>query len=257
LSGCEPLSGSSAARYLTTRGLQAPNCPDVLYHPDLTDRDTARGYTGLVAIVRNAKGERTGGILRIFLTDDGAAKAAPGKKMLGPVAGGAVQLAAIGADEHLGVAEGLETSLAVTQLFNVPCWATLSTSGMRTWMPPANVRRVTIFADAGEPGLAAASDLAGRLRALEIAVEIREPLHGDDFNDDLVRGATMTDYAEAPSAIIAIEPAGLPMPVTRWGTDYEDFWTYLPMHRFMHVPTRELWPGSAVDTQLPWKKDRR
>jgi putative DNA primase/helicase len=122
LSGCVPLAGSLAVRYLEGRGLPTPDCPDVLFHADLTDRDTARGYNGLVAIVRNEKGERTGGILRVFLNDAGIAKASPGKKMLGPVAGGAVQLAPVGADGHLGVAEGLETSLAVMQLFGVPCW---------------------------------------------------------------------------------------------------------------------------------------
>jgi hypothetical protein len=254
LAGCSSLAGSLAIRYLEGRGLRAPDCPDLLYHSDLTDRDTNRGYNGLVAIVRDEKGERTGGILRIFLTDDGAAKAPPGKKMLGPVAGGAVQLAPIGADGHLGVAEGVETSLAVMRIFGVPCWATLSTSGMKRWNPPANARRVTIFADAGEPGADAASNLTKRLGEIGIDVEICEPRHGDDFNDDLQRGAVAADYAEQSSGIIRIEPAGSPMPITRWGTDYEDFWTYLPMHKFLYVPTREMWPGASVDAQLPWKK---
>jgi hypothetical protein len=161
VSACAPLAGSLAIRYLEGRGLRAPDCPDLLHCNDLTDGN--RQYDGIVAIVRDEKGERTGGILRIFLTDDGAAKAPPGKKMLGPVAGGAVQLAPVGADGHLGVAEGVETSLAVMQIFGVPCWATLSTSGMKRWNPPANVRRVTIFADAGEPGADAAFDLVPRI----------------------------------------------------------------------------------------------
>jgi putative DNA primase/helicase len=204
---CEPLAGSLGVRYLEGRGLSVPDCPDLLFSPDLTDRDTNRGYNGLVAIVRNEKGERTGGILRIFLTDEGTAKAEPGKKMLGAVAGGAVQLAPIGPDGHIGIAEGLETSLAVTQLFGVPCWASLSTSGMKLWNPPANVRRVTIFADAGEPGIAAANALADRLRAAGIECDIRVPMHGDDFNDDLQRGCTAESYpaevvARAPSAAI-------------------------------------------------------
>jgi putative DNA primase/helicase len=202
ISACVPLASSPAIRYLEGRGLRAPDCPDLLHCNDLTDGN--RQYDGLVAIVRNEKGERTGGILRIFLTDDATAKTAPGKKMLGAVAGGAVQLAPIGPDGHVGIAEGLETSLAVTQLFNVPCWASLSTSGMKRWVPPANVRRVTIFADAGEPGDEAAQALAERLRATGIECAIREPLHGDDFNDDLQRGVTVADYPKPDSSLPAV-----------------------------------------------------
>jgi hypothetical protein len=215
LSGCVPLAGSLAVRYLEGRGLPMPDCPDVLFHPDLTDRDTARGYNGLVAIVRNEKGERTGGIWRTFLSDDGTAKAPPGRKMLGTVTGGAVQLAPVGADGHLGVAEGVETSLAVMQLFGLPCWATLSTSGMRAWNPPANLRRVTIFADAGEPGIAAACVLAGRLAGFGIETAIREPLHGDDFNSDLMRGATMADYQEYSTAVIVPKDSDIIPPIGR------------------------------------------
>ena len=103
----------------------------------------------------------------------------------------------IGDDGHLGIAEGIETALSAQAIFNVPTWAALSADGLRRWQWPAGVKRVTIFADAGDAGLQAASDLAERLKAAGIANAIVSPLHGDDFNDDLRHGATAKDYATA------------------------------------------------------------
>jgi Family of unknown function (DUF5906) len=31
----------------------------------------------------------------------------------------------------------------------------------------------------------------------------------------------------------------------------DDFYAYLPMHEFIYVPTRELWPAASVDARLP------
>ena len=115
--------------------------------------------------------------------------------MLGSVADGAVRLFPIGADGHLGIAEGIETALSAQAIFGVPTWAALSADGMARWQWPAEVRRVTIFADAGDAGRRAAARLADRLNLAGIPSEIVAPLHGDDFNDDLQRGAVAADYA--------------------------------------------------------------
>src|SRR5215216_3288579 len=85
------------------RGLDVPDTRDLLFHPDLTDFETKRGWAGMVGIVRNGAGEPTGGIHRTYLLDDGSAKVPPGKKMLGAVSAGSVWLAPLGDDGHLGV----------------------------------------------------------------------------------------------------------------------------------------------------------
>ena len=103
-------------------------------------------------------------------------------------------MAPIGADGHLGIAEGIETALSAQAIFGVPTWAALSADGLRRWQWPAGVSRVTIFADAGDAGMQAAATLADRLNVAGIANAIVSPLHGDDFNDDLRRGATAADY---------------------------------------------------------------
>ncbi len=194
LAGCQPLAGTPAETYLQRRGLRDPGCPDLLFHPDLTDYASCRGWPGMVARPRDARGEPVGGIHRTFLLDDGSGKAPAGKKMLGTIAGGCVRLYPLGPDGHLGIAEGIETALSAHHIFGVPTWAALSAEGLRRWQWPDGAARVTIFADAGAAGAEAAAALADRLSAAGIAHEIRVPLHGDDFNDDLGRGAAASDY---------------------------------------------------------------
>ena len=205
LGTCEPLAGTLAETYLKSRGLENPRTPDLLFNADLTDFETARGWVGMVAIVRDGRGEPTGGIHRTFLLDDGSAKAPPGKKMLGPVAGGSVRLGAMTADGCLGIAEGIETALAASRMFGIPVWAGLSADGLRRWQWPEGVMHVTIFADAGDAGRQAAATLGDRLNVAGISNRIVFPLHGDDFNDDVLRGAVAGDY-EMSSAVPAEAP---------------------------------------------------
>jgi hypothetical protein len=194
LAGCAPLAGSVADVYLQSRGLCDPASPDLLFNPDLGDFETRRGWPGMVARIRNGAGEPTGGIHRTYLLDNGSGKAPPGKKMLGAVAGGSVHLSAVGDDGHLGIAEGIETALAAKTIFGIPTWAALSADGLRRWQWPDGIKRVTIFADAGDAGMQAATALADRLNIAGIANAIVAPLHGDDFADDLRHGATAADY---------------------------------------------------------------
>jgi len=196
LDGCRPLVGSLAETYLLSRGLSDPVSPDLRFHEDLADYETARGYPAMVAVIRDGTGQPTGGIHRTFLRDDGSGKAAPGKKMLGPVGGGHVRLAAIGEDGRLGIAEGIETALAAAKLFAIPTWAGLSADGVRRFQWPPGIRELTIFADAGEAGRQAATALAERATAAGIEHRIVTPLYGDDFAHDLSRGAGAAEYQQ-------------------------------------------------------------
>jgi predicted P-loop ATPase len=199
LEGCQPLAGTVAETYLRGRGLAVPDSPDLLFHPDLPDFDSKRGWVGMVAVARDGTGEPTGGIHRTYLLDDGSAKGPPGKKMLGPIAGGAVRLAPLPDDGRIGVAEGIETALSAQAIFAVPTVAALSADGLRRWQWPVGTTHVTIFADAGLPGTQAAATLADQLNLANIPSRIIAPLHGDDFNDDLRHGVMVRDYAAAPA----------------------------------------------------------
>ncbi|SMO64452.1 Predicted P-loop ATPase and inactivated derivatives [Thalassovita litoralis] len=217
LDGCEPLAGSLTETYLQSRGLRDPGSPDLLFHPDLTDYDSRRGWPGMVAIPRLANGDPVGGIHRTFLLDDGSGKAPAGKKMLGTIAEAAVRLFPLPEDGHLGVAEGIETALAAAAIFGKPVWAALSADGMARFKWPEGTRRVTIFADAGEVGRQAAATLSDRLNMADIPNEVMAPLHGDDFNDDLLRGAVKTDYGSqitTPEGKLLRDDSGVTKPAT-------------------------------------------
>lgn len=54
---------------------------------------------------------------------------------------------------------------------------------------------------------------------------------------------------------LKVEPGGTPSkngpnPNPEEGVTLEDFYAYMPDHRFIYVPTRELWPASSVDPRL-------
>ena len=56
-------------------------------------------------------------------------------------------------DGKLGLAEGVETALAATELTGVPCWATLGAKRLSCkFAIPAGVREVVIFADNDKSG---------------------------------------------------------------------------------------------------------
>jgi hypothetical protein len=133
-----------------------------LFHPDLADFETKRGWPGLIALARFANGDRAPGIHRTFLLDDGSAKAPAGKKMLGSVADAAVRLYAMPDNGHLGVAEGIETAVAAHDLFGTPVWAALSADGLARFRWPDGTTRITIYADGGDAGRQAAATLSDR-----------------------------------------------------------------------------------------------
>lgn len=190
LSGCRPAAGTLAETYLASRALPCPAAPDLLFHPALTHYGSRAAWPAMVAVVRSAAGQPIG-LHRTYLARDGSGKAPlpKPKMMLGDVLGGAVRLAPPH-EGRLGVAEGIETAIAAAILFGMPVWATLSTAGMRAFVPLVRLTELGVFADAGVAGEAAAGDLLARLTAAGLAGRIERPLYGDDFAHDLASGRT-------------------------------------------------------------------
>lgn len=108
------------------------------------------------------------------------------KKLLTPLAcldGGALRLTRPYAS--LGIAEGVETALAVMRDFNVPCWAAYSAGMLEKFTPPAGVEAVTIYGDNDRSfaGQKAAFALAQRLNTAGIRAEVKLPDYVGDFAD--------------------------------------------------------------------------
>ena len=220
LSRLQPAAGTLVDAWFASRGLPAVDCPDLLFHPDLTCWDTRSGWPAMVAVVRDHAGNRIA-LHRTYLAADGSAKAPVPKprKMLGPVAGGAVRLAAP-ADGLLGLGEGIETTRAVMHAMPaLPAWATLSAVGLEQVVLPADVRRVVILADHDPAGLRAAEVTAARLHAEGRRVWIAmPPREGDDFNDLLVREDIEAVRAAVEAALEWAPPASL-LPAAGHGAD--------------------------------------
>jgi len=103
------------------------------------------------------------------------------KLTLGPLPGGAIRL--FPAAEHLAVAEGIETALAVHALTGMPVWACISAEILAALHLPIEVARLTIFADRDKArplhpeghGVFAARRLAERQKAMAVQSEVRIP----------------------------------------------------------------------------------
>jgi putative DNA primase/helicase len=177
---------ATADRYLGKRGLSVSSsilhgqerCP---YFDD--DRKLIGRFPALVAPIAGPDGSLQS-VHRVYDAD-----LAPRKKTMPPVTtirGGAVRL--FECDEELAIAEGIETSLAVYEMFGLPIWSCLTAGGIEAFEFPRGLLRLHIYGDndASMTGQLAAYALAKRALKAEIAVEVHlPPVIGRDWLDVL------------------------------------------------------------------------
>ncbi len=181
--------GDEASRYLAGRGLRLYDLPEnVRLHPGLRyqDGDHQGVYPAMLATV-TAQDGRAISLHRTYLQDaQKAPVAAPKKLMQGlPLSGAAIRLTAV--SQVLGVAEGIETALAASELFEVPVWSCISAQGIESFDPPVGVRELIVFADNDDnyAGQSAAYRAAHRLKLKGFEVEVVIPPTVGDWLDHL------------------------------------------------------------------------
>jgi putative DNA primase/helicase len=174
--------------YLASRGISATS-PVLLGHRACACTDSADIYTGRYPAVIAPIVAPDGSLQSVHRTYIG--DVSPRKKIMPPVdtiRGGAVRLHE--PTNVLGVAEGIETALAASELFGVPVWAAISATGLEAFEPPKCLQQLHILSDndTSFTGQKAAYTLANRLsrERSEMACEVHvPPLAGTDYNDVL------------------------------------------------------------------------
>jgi putative DNA primase/helicase len=189
------MHGDEVTEYLEGRGIRLSyippslRChPELMYYREGDEKAIAEGsFAAMLAIITTPDGAGAT-IHRTWIKDGKKAPVAKPKKIAQglPIKGGAIRLSP--ESEVLGVAEGVETALAATQLFGIPTWACVSANGLESWIPPEVTKRVVIFADndANFVGQAAAYKLAQRLAMSGLDVQVNIPGSvGEDWCDVL------------------------------------------------------------------------
>lgn len=181
--------GDAAHRYLESRCVEELIYPKALrFHPKM--RDGEGGIRpALVAMVGVHGEKKFVSMHRTFLKPDGSGKAemaAPRKLMAGELPDGACVMLSEYNGGPLGIAEGIETAMSASALYDLPVWAAINSTLLSKWQAPEGCDEVAIFADndAKFGGQNAAYHLAHRLACKGIAVTVHIPEQvGTDFND--------------------------------------------------------------------------
>jgi hypothetical protein len=97
----------------------------------------------------------------------------------------------------------------------------------------------------------ARSSIAPRVRLVRMTAKTKDPsaLYLADrenfktaFQALLAEAEPFDPQKHAPASTAASSGTAL---------SYEDFWAYMPQHRYIFIPTGEDWPASSVDARLP------
>jgi putative DNA primase/helicase len=183
-----PPQGTLAEAYLRARGLALEPGLPIRFHPRAwRNKDCGPPCPAMISLMTCPEtGEATGAHVT-YLRADGTGKAEGGraKIMLGQA--GIIRLSPDDTvTSGLGLAEGVETGLAIMQHFGWrPVWSAASAGGIGRFPVLRGIEALTIFADQDSAGIEAARQCACRWQEAGREGRILAPPKGD--LDDLAR----------------------------------------------------------------------
>jgi hypothetical protein len=116
-------------------------------------------------------------------------------------------------------------------------------------------RNVVILADNDDAGRNHAEEKAALASPVAVSVKVIHFLELDDkqdvtdwikagYNFEDLKARVLAAEVWKPSATASIEPRARSIKLA-------DFQAFLPMHSYIYIPTRNLWPAVAVNSQMP------
>jgi len=185
------ITGDPVSNYLKSRGLGLTS-EKLRYHPACYEPETHAKLPAMLATYTLPDGTAIT-MHRTFLTKYGNKADITNPKKVLPalqsMVGGAIRLYEPN-DGIIGIAEGIETALAVFELTQIPTWSAVSSTLLGSFEPPKGIKYVFIWGDkdANFTGQKAAYKLANRLVVQnKLEVEVHIPNEEGDFLDQLNR----------------------------------------------------------------------
>ena len=179
--------------YLSSRAINLKSFPSALrYHERCSYHQESNRYThhpAMIAKVTGPSGKPTT-IHRTYLDSFGRKAQLPSVRRVMPgkiEKGAAIRLGAPA--ETMGIAEGIETALSASLIWNMPVWAALNAGMVMQWKPPAEAKEIHVFGDNDQnfAGQSAAYALAHRLLHEGRQAKVQIPDEPGDWNDVLMR----------------------------------------------------------------------
>jgi len=155
--------------------------------PKCYESDTTKEMPALIARILHNSG-KTLSVHRTYLDPEGGkAKIGSQKKIMpavGSLNGSAIRLLPP-RNGLIGVAEGIETALACSQLHRIPTWSVINSTLMESFNPPEGIKKIVIFGDNDKSftGQKAAYVLANRLYEKYVIEVVLPDLPGDWANE--------------------------------------------------------------------------
>lgn len=191
MEGCVVSDINPVRAYLTSRKLKP--VPSLHYHPAVPywDDGTLLGkFPAMIAKITTPD-SFVSSLHITYLTPQGNKLDVVAAKKIMPkcreLTGSAIRLFPA-ENKTIGIAEGIETALAVTKMYEIPCWAASNATLLAAFEPPDDIECIHIFADndANFVGQAAAYNLAQRLANSYIVSVNVPPLMGQDYADMVI-----------------------------------------------------------------------